>query len=63
MADEKHIIDCDYTEIEQRVLAFFNGGSNSLIRNIYARQKQECLDALMTPTGRRRPSHPEMQNV
>lgn len=58
MPAEKPFIECDYTEIELRVLGWMTDPAAQ--RQCRLAEKEECLNALMTPTGRRR-SQPEMQ--
>jgi hypothetical protein len=54
MPDERcpgDFLEADYASIELRVLAFYNTPQQAA-RAWHAEAKEECLNALMTPTGR-----------
>lgn len=51
----------DYASIELRVLALFT--DHGVERHCRLAAKEECFNALMSPTGRRRASHPEIQRA
>lgn len=64
MPDERHdgcFLDCaDYSAIEMRILAFMT--DNGPARRRAMERRERTVNALMTPTGRRR-AEPEFQRL
>jgi hypothetical protein len=52
MPDQRHICECDWKEIELRVLAFMT--DNGPERQQAINRRERTVNALMTPTGRYR---------